>query len=804
MRATTASLSLLVLSLATANAGADTLRATRGMDLKETTHDVKVTVKNGIAKYRVRRSVRNRGERHEEAVLDLGLPFGAAATGLRIKTPSGWYEGELMRAERAAALYQELTGFGAHMVKDPALLQWRWANELNLRVFPVAPGAESTVEYTLTGPTRYVDGRYVVSYPLPAEGLANPALWVQGEQPGGSVWVNGLPIGADGRTVVVKPKPPSWAGDDELPESFAFSEITIGDDHEAKKLSVALDVRHTYKQDLEVALRAPNGTWHKLVARGGGSDNDVRSTVEVTVGQDAPVSVKGTWRLVVSDHAALDVGSIDAWSITLAGGDRDKKYAAKDTPKFIPDAPGGEAGSAVTISVEAPPIQTLKARLGRVVASEKVQFFRLEVDAAPELRPLPAHPQVVFVVDASRSVTPTGLDDQLAVVRSFLHNAPAAQFEIVLYRRRAERLFGTFVAAGDLDAELKKVATGKLALGNGSALDEGVRVATDALRRRKGTRMIVMSTDALLRPSWTNAETQKRLGAAGARTSHVVLPRLPRASETWQGNERDRRDDKHALAALATRNGGILLHIDRPGDEGKELDDVTLGLVRPTRIDDFRVLGVTLPSDHGIPSVLHEGMGLREMDIVGKVPGRVELTGKIWSRRFRRVVSGPLSFSEATAAFVFSHDMHHGLSEQEMVRVAFAGKAVTPVTSYLAVEPGVRPSVVGLEQGTGQGFGSGHGLLGSRHAGKAPVVCPPYDLKADVDQPVKACIATHHPAAGWSVTAKVFTTFDEIVDVVLDGKPTALGTCIVDAVWQATLPTCHFAKERDDLTVSFP
>lgn len=803
MRAATA---FLVPLLLCSSAGADSLRATRMQDLNETKHDVRVRVKNGIATYRVRRTFVNAGKRHEEAVLDFGMPFGAAATGLRIKTPSGWYEGELMRAERAARIYQELTGFGPHTVKDPALLQWRWANELQLRIFPVAPGGgQATVEYTLTGPTTYQDGRYVVSYPLADGDLATPKIRVKGHDARASVWIDGNPVKAGERIALAPREVPAWADAGKLADRYAVSELVIPDDLEATKVSVAIDVRHTFRGDLAVQLVPPasvSDAWHDLHSQEGGSDNDVRKTVEVVLSKSKAVSVKGKWRLVVTDHAALDVGTIDGWTITLEGGAKAKKYAAKDAPKFIPDAPSGAAGNLAVIQVDPPPIRTVAARLGRVEAAADKQFFRLEIDTAPQLRPMPKRPNVVFVIDASKSLP--DLTSQLAIVRSFLRNATDAKAEVVLYRRHATRLFGDFIAAADVPARLEKAeADGKLTLGNGSALDEGLRVAREALSKHRGTRMLVMASDNLLRPSWKNEHALAILNKTPLRAAHVVLPSI---HDGFVGDARDRRDDKHALAPLATKNGGILLHIDRPADEDKELDDVTLGLVRPTRIDDFRVHGVNLPS--AVPKVMHEGQGLREMALLSTAPSKVRLTGKIWSQPFSRVVQGPLSFSEATAAFVFSHDMHDDLSEEEMVRVAFAGKVVSPVTSYLALEPGVRPSEEGLvgvgEGGGGRGEGIGLGSVGTiGHGGGS--TCPSYDIADDVDAAVQVCVAKHAPAKGTKISLKVDTTFDEVVDVVTatGTTPRGLTSCLVDAVWTAELSSCRFTARRERVSVDW-
>jgi hypothetical protein len=143
----------------------------------------------GVATYVVQRQFRNAGSVADEARLLIELPEGATATGLRIRAKDRWYEGELLEAKQAAARYRELTGHGIHDPKDPALLFWLSAGQLYLQVFPVLPRTVSTVEYTLTAPTRYAEGRYWVTYPRPlrADGsslsLSNPVISVRGDAP---------------------------------------------------------------------------------------------------------------------------------------------------------------------------------------------------------------------------------------------------------------------------------------------------------------------------------------------------------------------------------------------------------------------------------------------------------------------------------------------------------------------------------------------------------------------------------------------------------------------------------------------
>src|SRR5262245_32374053 len=178
---------MVALVAASGIARADALTATLEQPLVEVAHTVDIRIADGVATYKVRRQFANRGKRADEASLSIDLPYGAAATGLRIRARDRWFDGDLMEREKAAALYQEMTGVGPWQPKDPALLSWNWADKLHLQVFPVLPGQVSTVEYTLTVPTRYEGGRYWISYPRIAAGanehtasrpLATPTITV--------------------------------------------------------------------------------------------------------------------------------------------------------------------------------------------------------------------------------------------------------------------------------------------------------------------------------------------------------------------------------------------------------------------------------------------------------------------------------------------------------------------------------------------------------------------------------------------------------------------------------------------------
>ncbi len=800
-------------ALAAAPARADVLESALGSPLYEVSHAVDVSVDGGIATYKVRRVFANPGKVADEARLDIDLPYGAAATGLRIRAREQWYEGELMEAEQAARLYHELTGRGIWKPKDPALLYWRWADKLALQVFPVLPGATSTVEYTLTVPTRYSGGRVFLSYPrLGKEAAANLAVPVFVVKPGWGdattmVKVDGQRMAPDAPIVLAQPAVPAWLEAlDPMPSaSYVSSVIEVADTAPArgrwKTAKLTLDIEHTYKSDLRIALYPPTGAGIAVFGGDGGSTNDVRGTFDVTLPADT--KAVGTWRLVVSDQAALDAGTLAGWSLQLGAGKDQVKAEATDTPVFIPDAPENASdGGTAMIELAPPRIDELVARLGRVIASPAHAFGRLEIDTAPELRPLPKRAQVVFVLDASRSMTAAGIDAELAVVKAYLGHVADAEVEVVLYRRTATRLFGGFIAAGEVDARLTAArAAGKLAPGNGSALDEGAKLAATAIAGRKGPRRIVVVSDELLRGRWDNAAGLTALAGAPADTIvHLIGTNVRDLDDPGLS-----RDDGHALAPIPLAHHGIFTRLAGPERAGKDLGKLVLGLVRPVQIDHFAIKGFDLKDgsyDATIPEALHEGVGLRLVVRAKDAPTKVELTGMIWGDPYRKAIASDARFSKAAAAWVFSEDDHGDLSHDEQMTVAMMGRAVSPVTSYLATEPGTRPSTIGLDR-TGVGYGSGlGGMSGGSVAGMAARLRP--DPKALLADAIKTCVATHKPAAGWQTELTLESTYDEVVDVVVGGGAGApITTCLVEAVWALQL-TGDYDQTRESFALRFP
>jgi Mg-chelatase subunit ChlD len=536
-------------------------------------------------------------------------------------------------------------------------------------------------------------------------------------------------------------------------------------------------------------LVSPNKRRITLFDRKGGSENDVAIDQVLAIPESERDQMKGTWTLVVSDFAGKDVGTVRSWSLRLLGkpNGRRGKLAKSRAPIAIPDAPASGGGAGMhRVAIAAPTISTLTARLGRVALVKDHQFTRLEIDIARELRPLPKKAQVVFVLDLSRSIDEAEVQAQLELARGYLSHIPDAEFAMVGYARHARLLLG-FSKASAGPRLLDRLSKGGVPeLRNGSSLDRGLRKAEDLLAKRRGPKRIVVLTDALLRPSWKNQDALRHLsGGRDQPIVHVVVP-------TSNGSGLAERKDSHPLYPIAKRTGGILQTIDGlREEERKSIPELVLGLVRPTRIDHVTHNG---PKSLSLPDLLDEGSAVREMLEVKRAPATLVVRGQIWSNPYRKVMRTQRWFDKVTAALIFPADLHNNLSKDEQYRIAMYGRAVSPVTSYLAIEPGVRPSTAGIvrRNGTGFGYGVGSGRGGFR--GRKQTVV---DWRKFYRSAIDACRKRHNDRK--PLTLIIDTTKLETVDVEVKGVGGAMKSCAVEVGWNVELPL--FNRERDRHTL---
>jgi len=366
-------------------------------------------------------------------------------------------------------------------------------------------------------------------------------------------------------------------------------------------------------------------------------------------------------------------------------------------------------------------------------------------------------------------------------------------------RRRAERLLGRFAPAVGAGGALDAVPASRLALANGSNLEEALSLAGNLLAGTAAPARIVVFTDARMRHAFTPDLAVAALAAAPRGTVVHIVERTP-----GDGDLSEYRDDEHALARVAAAYGGMAVALSGGAADAAAVARTMLALVRPVRIDGFAIEGATFADvrwNQAGDSALREGVGVRLMALVKGAPATVRLSGKIWGRVWSRTVAVDGDLAARLPTLVFGDDLHGALEEDEQRMAARAGRAISPVTSYLASERDARPVVDDLDPGRGFGISGTSGTCGGCSIGSSSRCGGSIGVGGGVREPprhgellrdwltpaVQAC-ARAHRATTVAAAIRVEATGDEIVDVHVEGAATAaLAECIADAAWEVRL-----------------
>nr|WP_275415925.1 S8 family serine peptidase [Actinoplanes couchii] len=79
--------------------------------------------------------------------------------------------------------------------------------------------------------------------------------------------------------------------------------------------TIAVNISHTYRGDLTIALVAPDGTSYSLKSSSSSdSTDDVNTTYTANLSSEA---ADGTWQLKVQDVYSSDTGTINSWTLTV-------------------------------------------------------------------------------------------------------------------------------------------------------------------------------------------------------------------------------------------------------------------------------------------------------------------------------------------------------------------------------------------------------------------------------------------------------------------------------------------------------
>lgn len=117
--------------------------------------------------------------------------------------------------------------------------------------------------------------------------------------------------------------------------------ITINDSGTVQKVTIDLDITHSYIGDLIIRLISPRGTPAILQERNGGSTKNILKTFDL---QNAPTlsrfkgePASGRWTLEVIDAAAMDIGKLNKWTIQIGVG-TNSEIEMEESPGIpIPD-----------------------------------------------------------------------------------------------------------------------------------------------------------------------------------------------------------------------------------------------------------------------------------------------------------------------------------------------------------------------------------------------------------------------------------------------------------------------------------
>ncbi len=437
-----------------------------------------------------------------------------------------------------------------------------------------------------------------------------------------------------------------------------------------------------------------------------------------------------------------------------------------------------EASRPLDIELRPARAPRLDVALASVPFGEKRVLVHARVAAAPKLAEVPENAHIVVLFDNSRSHHDR--DVALAAVRAYLGNFNAGTIDFILFDRELRSPIGHGLGVAEALSRLQAL---KLEPKNGSQLDLALARADAMLRSSpSASRRVVVVTDFKTRSELTPAKVSSLPWQSGA---ILHLASISSGTATLE------RDDESPWAALPRKTGG-LFWTGAMGAVDKPSRAIFEEWARPKRIDKLTVKGLT--GEFAAPSSLDEGQGFDHFDIAEKETGKVEIQGELWSRPYAAAFTPTAEEGKLWSALVFGSHLVSALTESEQMRLAQVGRAVSPVTSYLAIEPGVRPSTEGLDEleasGVGMGgggLGIGLGSIGTVGHGRAASFDREAYLRARLKEAASGC-----GAQGREAGVVLEITLDEIVHVgaveLVPSHDVKSETCIRERLWALDLP----------------
>ena len=130
--------------------------------LRITDHHVEATMNNHLALTTVRQTFRNDTNQRLEATYVFPLPENADLTGFQMTFNGKMVQGEILPADQAKQVYERIV----RQAKDPGLIEFIGRRLLQMRVFPIEPNSDTTIEVKYQQVCAPVSGMHAYHYPL--------------------------------------------------------------------------------------------------------------------------------------------------------------------------------------------------------------------------------------------------------------------------------------------------------------------------------------------------------------------------------------------------------------------------------------------------------------------------------------------------------------------------------------------------------------------------------------------------------------------------------------------------------------
>lgn len=459
----------------------------------------------------------------------------------------------------------------------------------------------------------------------------------------------------------------------------------------------------------------------------------------------------------------------------------DKPFASGS---YLP-APSSDDGLDIALEHEQAPFE---AELSSQSFGSGRILTHYAVRAAAKLSQLPKHPYVVVVIDASRS-TGDGFEEAAkSALDAYLSQLPDAHVEVLTFDRTVRHQLNGFAST---IAALHAIQVLSLGKANGSDADRALFEADQLLTNAPSgsARRIVLVTDGLTRSTLTPERLRGAIGQSGA----VVHVGMLSAGEPSLS-----RNDEHPWAPAVRTTGGVVWDASAPDEHSlsdnthSELRSTYEEWVRPLRIDNISVFSNDASLSDKVPQTLAEGEGSEDLYLESALARSLSVNGELWSTPVKVLARQDAAQDAHWAALVFGSPVLYDLSEPEQMTLAVKGRAVSPVTSYLAIEPGVRPSTDGLTEVMTSGVGIGLGGMGVGGSGRGiGRRGPKMDHEAYLLSELRPELVRCGGKLG-SAFVSLETTLDEVVsvEVSIQGQPdSAVFPCLSEAVWALDLPS---------------